>query len=68
MYEVFGELTYINFNGHLERLKGLDVDNVIVDFKHVNYIDLDGFDALGEAFEEMEVMGMTICLLSCCSG
>lgn len=57
IYRFNGELTYINSLAHVERLKRLNYENIVLSLKHTFYLDLDGLDALEEMIEDLETKG-----------
>jgi SulP family sulfate permease len=55
VYRFAGELTYINAKSHIERLQRIRTDKaLILNFKNLFYIDVDGLEALEEIFEDLE--------------
>ncbi len=54
VYRFAGELTYINSKSHIERLRNITTDKALVlNFRNLFYIDVDGIEALDEIFEDL---------------
>ena len=57
------ECICVQHSGRLSRFS--DVKNIIISFKHVYYMDIDGMDALGQSIEELERDNKRIVLCDC---
>lgn len=55
IYRFAGALTYFNSKSHMERITLLSPDKpVILNFRHLHYIDVDGYDSISEIMEILE--------------
>lgn len=55
IYRFAGELTYINAKSHIEQIEQIPNDRpIILNFRHVYYIDVDGYEALDEILDTLE--------------
>ncbi len=55
VYRFAGDLTYITAKGHIERLQRIQSGKaLILNFRNLFYIDVDGIEALDEIFENLE--------------
>jgi len=57
VYRITGQLTYINCNAHVHRIKQLvtpGIKAIIISIRYLTYMDLDGVDALKEMVEELD--------------
>lgn len=64
VYRFAGQLTYINAQGHLEALSQISADTklVVLSFRNLFYIDIDGVDAVAEMIDLLERNGKTVYL------
>ncbi|HCM53273.1 TPA: hypothetical protein DIS57_04940 [Candidatus Wolfebacteria bacterium] len=64
VYRFAGQLTYINAQGHLEALAQIsdETKQVVLSFRNLFYIDIDGVDAVAEMIELLEQNGKTVYL------
>ncbi len=54
IYRIAGPLTYFNAKSHLERIQNLPNNKpIIFNLRHMNYIDVDGFEAMEEILETL---------------
>ncbi|MFZ2522929.1 MAG: SulP family inorganic anion transporter [Minisyncoccia bacterium] len=54
IYRIAGPLTYFNAKSHLERIANLPNNKpVVFNLRHMNYIDVDGFEAMEEILETL---------------
>lgn len=54
IYRIAGPLTYFNAKSHLERIENLPNNKpVVFNLRHMNYIDVDGFEAMEEILETL---------------
>lgn len=54
IYRIAGPLTYFNAKSHLERIENLPKNKpVVFNLRHMNYIDVDGFEAMEEILETL---------------
>jgi SulP family sulfate permease len=61
VYRFAGELTYINAKTHIERINAMsDTKPMVLNFRHVSYIDVDGYEALDEMVDTLERRGQKI--------
>ncbi|MDA1190249.1 MAG: STAS domain-containing protein [Candidatus Poribacteria bacterium] len=62
VYRFAGEMTYINAQAHIETLSNLhdSVKTVVLHFRNLFYIDIDGLDAIGDIIESFESKGITV--------
>jgi len=61
VYRFAGELTYINAKAHIERLSQFDNSKaLILNFRNLFYIDVDGIEALDEIFESLERKNISV--------
>ena len=53
IYSIKGELAYINAQSHITRFEKTPIenDNIIINLKNINFIDLDGIEAIEEIIE-----------------
>jgi SulP family sulfate permease len=55
VYRFAGTMTYITSQTHLQRIQYIPSDKpVVLNFRHLYYIDVDGFEALDEIVELLE--------------
>ena len=55
VYRFAGELTYINAQMHLVNITHIqNVPNVVLSFRNLFYVDLDGIDAIKEIIDELQ--------------
>ncbi len=66
VYRFSGELTYVNGQGHLEALRSLPdiTSNIVLGFRNLFYIDVDGLDIIEEVIETLESRGKTVSISS----
>jgi SulP family sulfate permease len=66
VYRFAGQLTYINAQGHLQALAQIndETKTVVLSFRNLFYIDIDGIDAVAEMIELLEQNGKTVYLSS----
>lgn len=66
VYRFAGQLTYINAQGHLQALAQIKEETkvVVLSFRNLFYIDIDGVDAVAEMIETLEQNGKTVYLSS----
>lgn len=65
VYRFAGQMNYINSQSHLENLNKMDgVHTVILNFRNLFYIDVDGLDSLKEIIETMEAKGKKVIITS----
>lgn len=64
VYRFAGQLTYINAQGHLESLAQINdaTKSVVLSFRNLFYVDIDGIDAIAEMIELLEQNGKTVYL------
>lgn len=61
VYRLAGEVTYISSQGHLNTLKKLSgCQTVILGFRNVFYLDLDGLEAVEEMLLHLESKGIKV--------
>lgn len=52
IYRFAGAMTYFNSKSHIERIIGLQTNKpIILNFRHLHYIDVDGYDSINEIIE-----------------
>jgi SulP family sulfate permease len=61
VYSIKGQLAYLNAQAHVERFerKLSDYENVVLRFRELYFVDLDGVDAFDEIVEVIERQGRT---------
>lgn len=66
VYRFSGQLTYINAQGHLQALAQINdgTKTVVLSFRNLFYIDIDGIDAVAEMIELLEQNGKMVYLSS----
>lgn len=66
VYRFAGQLTYINAQGHLQALAQINdgTKAVVLSFRNLFYVDIDGVDAIAEMVELLEQNGKTVYLSS----
>ncbi|MBI2471465.1 MAG: SulP family inorganic anion transporter [Planctomycetes bacterium] len=65
VYRFAGQLNYINSQSHLENLSKINgAHTVIINFRNLFHIDLDGLDALGEVINTFKAQGKKVILTS----
>jgi SulP family sulfate permease len=63
IYRFVGELNYMNAEKHKEFLSRYDgKHNVVLNFKNLFYVDLDGLEAIDEIMEDLETRGYHVFL------
>ena len=62
VYRFIGELTYINAQSHIDTLTGLhrSVRTVVLHFRNLFYMDVDGLTAIEEIIETLESKGIAV--------
>lgn len=62
VYSLKGQLAYLNAQAHIDRFekKLTDYENVILRFRELSFIDLDGVDAFDEVVEIVERQGKNV--------
>ncbi|EKD23729.1 MAG: hypothetical protein ACD_81C00188G0004 [uncultured bacterium] len=66
VYRFAGQLTYINSQGHLQSLAHIRPETkiIVLSFRNLFYIDIDGVDSITEMIEMLEQNGKTVYLSS----
>lgn len=66
IYRFAGQLTYINGLNHLEILEhiGAKTKDIVLSFRNLFFIDIDGIDMLEEAVDELHRQGKRVCFTS----
>lgn len=65
VYRFAGQMNYINSQSHLENLNKMDgVHTVILNFRNLFYIDVDGLDALKEIIETLRMKDKKVIITS----
>lgn len=65
VYRFAGQMNYINSQSHLENLNKInDAHTVILNFRNLFYIDVDGLDCLKEIIEIMKIKGRKVIITS----
>lgn len=66
VYRFAGQMTYVNAQSHLTALRQVNgaTKTVVLNFRGLFYIDVDGLDALTEIIEELEGRGLLVVLTS----
>ncbi|MDO8142362.1 MAG: SulP family inorganic anion transporter, partial [Candidatus Brocadiales bacterium] len=65
VYRFAGQLNYINSQSHIENLSKINgAHTVIINFRNLFHIDLDGLDALGEVINTFKAQGKKVILTS----
>lgn len=65
VYRFAGQMNYINSQSHLDNLNKMNgIHTVILNFRNLFYIDMDGIDSLKEIIETMKVAGKKIIITS----
>lgn len=62
VYSIKGQLAYLNAQAHVERFekKLWDYENIVLRFRELYFIDLDGADAFDEIVGSIEQQGKTV--------
>ena len=62
VYRFAGQVNYINCQSHIENLIKLNGANVLIlNFRNLFHIDLDGLDAMGEIIKSAENQNKKLC-------
>lgn len=65
VYRFAGQMNYINSQSHLENLNKINgVHTVILNFRNLFYIDVDGIDSLKEIIETMRIKSKKVIITS----
>ncbi len=65
VYRFAGQMNYINSQSHLDNLNKMNgVHTVILNFRNLFYIDMDGIDSLKEIIETMRAGGKKVIITS----
>ena len=65
VYRFAGQMNYINSQSHLENLSKINgAHTVVLNFRNLFYIDVDGLDSLKEIIETMIVKGKKVIITS----
>lgn len=65
VYRFAGQMNYINSQSHLENLNKINgVHTIILNFRNLFYIDVDGLDSLKEIIETMKTKGKKVIITS----
>lgn len=65
VYRFAGQMNYINSQSHLENLERMNgVHTVVLNFRNLFYIDVDGLDSLKEIIETMRRKGKKVIITS----
>ena len=65
VYRFAGQMNYINSQAHIENLSKVNgAHTVILNFRNLFYIDLDGMDALGEIINTYKAQGKKVIITS----
>lgn len=65
VYRFAGQMNYINSQSHLENLNKINgAHTVILNFRNLFYIDVDGIDSLKEIIETMKAKGKKVIITS----
>lgn len=65
VYRFAGQMNYINSQSHLENLERMNgVHTIILNFRNLFYIDVDGLDSLKEIIETMSRKGKKVIITS----
>lgn len=65
VYRFAGQMNYINSQSHLDNLNKMNgVHTVILNFRNLFYIDMDGIDSLKEIIETMKIAGKKVIITS----
>lgn len=64
VYSLKGQLAYLNAQAHVERFEKMlgDYENIVLRFRELHFIDLDGADAFDEIVEIIEKQGKHVSL------
>lgn len=64
VYRFAGELTYMNCQGHVELISGISpkTEAVVLSFRNLFYVDIDGLDVVSEIIEMLEDQDKKIAL------
>jgi len=65
VYRFAGQMNYINSQSHLENLSKINgAHTVVLNFRNLFYIDIDGLDSLKEIIETMIAKGKKVIITS----
>lgn len=60
VYRFAGQMTYVNAQAHIENIKNINAHTIILGFRNLFYLDIDGLDALAEIVEELTANGQKV--------
>ncbi len=62
VYRFAGQMTYVNAQAHRDNIKNISAPTIILGFRNLFYLDIDGLDALAEIIHDLTTSGKKIYL------